>query len=111
MGLPQKKDMLKARLEAKRLYIYEGLSGKEVAEKVGVSANSISKWVGLYDWKAERERVLNSLFEPLKQENDKNVLDEFMSYLKNYDSALFLALQQAITDFKNLTTKRNETSN
>lgn len=107
MGLPLKQDMLKARLEAKRLYIYEGLNGKEIAEKVGVSANSISKWVGLYEWKSERERVLNSLFEPIKQGNEVNILDDFMSYLKNYNSNLYLALQEAVKNFKNLTSKQS----
>jgi transcriptional regulator with XRE-family HTH domain len=44
---------------AKLLYTVEGVTvGKELAERVGVSAQTISKWINSEDWEALRSSVL-----------------------------------------------------
>lgn len=61
---------------AKILYTQEKLDGKIIAKKVGVSENTISKWVNLFNWRDLRNRllvgkeeVLNNLYQQLENLN------------------------------------------
>jgi len=45
---------------AKILYTREQLDGKVVAKRVGVSANTMSKWVNSFGWDSLRKRLLVS---------------------------------------------------
>lgn len=63
---------------AKVLYTREQLSQKIVAERVGISANTMSKWVAEFNWDALRKRLLiskeeqlNNLYEQLEVLNDE----------------------------------------
>lgn len=64
MRMPQNKDYYKKlRREAHDLYVNEGLSNREIAERLKVSEKSLSKWVNENDglWKKERKAaVINS---------------------------------------------------
>ncbi len=58
---------------AKILFTREKLEQKLIAKKVGVSENTISKWVNDFNWKALRNRllvskdqILNDLYEQLE---------------------------------------------
>jgi len=58
---------------AKILFTREKLEQKLIAKKVGVSENTISKWVNEFNWKALRSRllvskdqILNDLYEQLE---------------------------------------------
>ena len=101
MAVKTKSELLKIRLEAKRLYVNEGLSGKQLAEKVGVSANSISKWVGLYAWKKEREEVVNMLLDSVKKDFNSELLDEFLEYIELNHRDLYFTVKPLIKEFKN----------
>lgn len=50
---------------AKILYTKEQLPQNVVAERVGISTNTMSKWVGLFNWDALRKRLLISRDEEL----------------------------------------------
>lgn len=63
---------------AKILYTREHLDAKVVAKRVGVSENTMSKWVNEFNWKALRKRllvskeeVLSSLYEQLEALDDE----------------------------------------
>lgn len=63
---------------AKILYTREKLEQVVIAKKVGVSANTISKWVNEFNWKALRKRLLlskeeqvNQLYEELEEISEK----------------------------------------
>lgn len=50
----------KEKAAAKVFYLKQGLSNKEIAIKVGVSENTIGKWVSTGKWEQERAARLNS---------------------------------------------------
>jgi transposase-like protein len=63
---------------AKILFTREHLDAKIVSKKVGVSENTMSKWVNEFNWKALRKRllvskeeVLNNLYEQLEALDDE----------------------------------------
>lgn len=63
---------------AKILYTREQLDAKVVAKRVGVSENTMSRWVNEFNWKALRNRLLiskdeqlNRLYEQLEALNDE----------------------------------------
>ena len=101
MVVNTKDELLKDRLEAKRLYVNEGLTGNQVAEKVGVSANTISKWVRVNDWKKEREDVINRLLGSVKKDFDGMLLDEFLEYIELNHRDLYFTVKPLIIEFKN----------
>lgn len=62
---------------AKILYTREQLDGKLVAKRVGVSEQTMSKWVNEFGWKNLRKRllvtkeeVLNNLYEQMEELNN-----------------------------------------
>jgi transposase len=69
---------------AKILYTKEKLEQKIIAKKVGVSEQTISKWVTVFNWKSLRNRllvgkeeILNGLYEEMQ---------EMQEYIKNKDA-------------------------
>lgn len=63
---------------AKVLYTREQLPQNAVAEKVGISTNTMSKWVSTFNWDALRKRLLiskeeqlNNLYEQLEALNNE----------------------------------------
>jgi transposase len=61
--MPSKDYYKKMRLEAHDLYVREGLSNKEISERLKISEKSVSKWINDKDaqWKTERRMaVINS---------------------------------------------------
>lgn len=62
---------------AKILYTREQLEQAAIAKRVGVSANTISKWVNVFNWKDLRRRLLlskedqlNNMYEQLEKLNE-----------------------------------------
>lgn len=62
---------------AKILYTQQKLDGKVIAKKIGVSENTISKWVNKFNWKTLRNRlavgkdeILNNLYNQLEELNE-----------------------------------------
>lgn len=49
--------MERRKVYARYLYVYQGLSGKECAQKVMVTEKTIGAWVVKYDWRNEREAL------------------------------------------------------
>lgn len=67
-------------LIAKILFTKEQLDQKVVAQKVGVSEKTMSKWVNDFGWKNLRRRLLNSKEEQLN--NFYEQLEEFNNHIK-----------------------------
>ena len=86
---------------AKELFIKENLTQKAIADRVGVSENSLSKWVIEGNWKALRTSLLvtrsteiRHLLEQLALLDEQNLLaltDDDPETNPNYDSVIKLA--------------------
>jgi DNA-binding XRE family transcriptional regulator len=68
---------------AQLLYTREGMLQKEIAEKVGVSAQTITKWVAKYKWEKLKQSMLITREEQLRRLYMQ--LDELNTFIMNRD--------------------------
>lgn len=84
----------KLKKEAHDLYVHQGLSNKEISEKLRVSEKSVSKWINEKDglWKTERHNAVINV----KHQGDnlkeiiKMLADDKLEILKQIDEATLL---------------------
>ncbi|GLB51713.1 hypothetical protein NBRC110019_07520 [Neptunitalea chrysea] len=62
---------------ARILYIDQGKSNKEIAEKLGVQEKTVGNWVKKYGWKEERDARDNNV--DARIENIKAVIDDIIA--------------------------------
>lgn len=72
------------RIKARRLFVYQFYNQKEAAFKAGVTEKTISKWIKLYGWQAERENVANNRIKGLNESpaTPTTIIDDLTAYIE-----------------------------
>lgn len=96
------KDITALKIQARQMYVYEGKKAIEIAEALGVSANSLSLWVNKYGWKAEKTQYLEGLLSKSNNLEDKKIIGDFKTYLKTAKPNLYKEVKTEIDNFLNL---------
>ncbi len=74
------------RKTAKILYTEQGKSAKDVAKLVGVTENTISKWVNKYNWKTAK--TANAISHKNRIENIYKIIEELSSDRLQFNSKI-----------------------
>lgn len=69
---------------AELLFLHGGISQKEIAERVGVSEQTVTKWKKLNGWEARRKSLLTTRHQQLARLYDQ--LDELTSTITERDA-------------------------
>lgn len=98
------------RLKELAHYIYTSnsrISQKEVAEKVGVTTNTIGKWIKLYNWDTQRTSLLTTrssqlalLYEQLEHLNNEIASREGKKYPDTKEANTIIQLTTAIKNLE-----------
>ena len=88
------------KLKARRLYVAEELTAKEVSARVGVTEKTIGKWIRNYNWKEARKQAVSTrlLFGQYDKSTQLTLLD-FEDYLMEINAKLAASIEPYIAGY------------
>ncbi|MET4080096.1 transposase [Pedobacter sp. UYP30] len=98
-------ELLELKLEAKKLFVHEGKTNREISKLIDVSENSLTVWSKLYNWSADREKVFNNKMKCADEVEIIKIFEAFKHYSRTVIPEQIQELPTEITDFLNLIKK------
>jgi hypothetical protein len=89
-------------IKAKRLYVLQHLSAAEVSRAVGVSANTMCKWVNDGDWKQEQLRDIGTTGISGYHISGSFIIDDLKAYLEDVSPFFFEQIKPVIENYQTL---------